>query len=231
MIRGTARFSRIASSPSCRRSRRLRYKHSLGQPFIYPRNDLDYCSNLLNMFFAVPCEGYQRRSGRGQGAGPAVDPARRPRAEREHLDRAPGRQHRREPLCGDLRRRRGAVGSRARRRERGGAGDARGDRHGRQHPEVPGHGQGQVQTLPADGLRPPRLQEFRSAREDHPRDLPRGAREARSRPTIRCSNWRCGSRRSRSRTNISSPASSIRTSISIPASSTAHSASRARCSP
>jgi citrate synthase len=34
------------------------YKHSLGQPFVYPRNDLDYCSNLLNMFFAVPCENY-----------------------------------------------------------------------------------------------------------------------------------------------------------------------------
>src|SRR5208282_3227879 len=34
------------------------HKHSLGQPFIYPRNDLDYCSNLLNMFFAVPCEAY-----------------------------------------------------------------------------------------------------------------------------------------------------------------------------
>jgi citrate synthase len=34
------------------------YKHSLGQPFIYPRNDLDYGSNLLHMFFAVPCEQY-----------------------------------------------------------------------------------------------------------------------------------------------------------------------------
>ena len=34
------------------------YKHSLGQPFIYPRNDLDYCANLLHMFFAVPCEPY-----------------------------------------------------------------------------------------------------------------------------------------------------------------------------
>ena len=34
------------------------YKHSIGQPFIYPRNDLDYCSNLLNMFFAVPAEPY-----------------------------------------------------------------------------------------------------------------------------------------------------------------------------
>ena len=34
------------------------HKHSVGQPFIYPRNDLDYCSNLLSMFFAVPCESY-----------------------------------------------------------------------------------------------------------------------------------------------------------------------------
>jgi citrate synthase len=34
------------------------YKHTLGQPFIYPRNDLKYCSNMLNMFFAVPCEPY-----------------------------------------------------------------------------------------------------------------------------------------------------------------------------
>jgi citrate synthase len=34
------------------------YKHSLGQPFVYPRNDLDYCSNLLHMFYSVPCEPY-----------------------------------------------------------------------------------------------------------------------------------------------------------------------------
>ncbi|MSQ91693.1 MAG: citrate synthase [Gammaproteobacteria bacterium] len=34
------------------------YKHTVGQPFIYPRNDLDYCSNMLHMFFAVPCESY-----------------------------------------------------------------------------------------------------------------------------------------------------------------------------
>ncbi len=34
------------------------YKHTLGQPVIYPRNDLRYCANMLNMFFAVPCEPY-----------------------------------------------------------------------------------------------------------------------------------------------------------------------------
>jgi citrate synthase len=34
------------------------YKHSVGQPFVYPRNDLDYCSNLLHMYYSVPCEPY-----------------------------------------------------------------------------------------------------------------------------------------------------------------------------
>jgi citrate synthase len=34
------------------------YKHSRGQPFIYPRNELNYCSNLLHMFFAVPSDTY-----------------------------------------------------------------------------------------------------------------------------------------------------------------------------
>mgnify|MGYP003622032153 FL=1 len=32
------------------------YKHMLGQPFVYPRNELDYCANMLRMFFAVPAE-------------------------------------------------------------------------------------------------------------------------------------------------------------------------------
>jgi len=35
------------------------YKHSLGQPFIYPLNRLDYCSNFLHMMFATPCEEYE----------------------------------------------------------------------------------------------------------------------------------------------------------------------------
>ncbi|MGD8339916.1 MAG: citrate synthase [Gammaproteobacteria bacterium] len=35
------------------------YKHSLGQPFVYPHNDLDYCSNLLRMFFSVPSDDYE----------------------------------------------------------------------------------------------------------------------------------------------------------------------------
>jgi len=35
------------------------YKHMLGQPFIYPRNDMDYCANMLRMFFAVPAGDYE----------------------------------------------------------------------------------------------------------------------------------------------------------------------------
>jgi citrate synthase len=35
------------------------YKHSIGQPFMYPRNDLGYVGNLLYMMFATPCEPYE----------------------------------------------------------------------------------------------------------------------------------------------------------------------------
>ena len=35
------------------------YKHSVGQPFVYPRNEFEYCSNLLNMFFALPTMDYR----------------------------------------------------------------------------------------------------------------------------------------------------------------------------
>ncbi len=36
----------------------MAYKYSVGQPFIYPKNDLDYSGNFLRMCFAVPCEEY-----------------------------------------------------------------------------------------------------------------------------------------------------------------------------
>jgi len=36
----------------------MAYKYSTGQPFIYPRNDLDFAANFLHMCFAVPCEPY-----------------------------------------------------------------------------------------------------------------------------------------------------------------------------
>lgn len=35
------------------------FKKSIGQPFVYPQNDLSYTANFLQMMFAVPCEPYQ----------------------------------------------------------------------------------------------------------------------------------------------------------------------------
>ena len=36
----------------------MAYKYSIGQPFVYPRNDLDYAANFLHMCFSVPAEEY-----------------------------------------------------------------------------------------------------------------------------------------------------------------------------
>ena len=35
------------------------YKYTIGQPLVYPRNDLDYASNFLSMCFSVPAEDYK----------------------------------------------------------------------------------------------------------------------------------------------------------------------------
>src|SRR3974390_38326 len=37
----------------------MAYKYSIGQPFVYPKNDLDYATNFLRMCFGVPCEEYK----------------------------------------------------------------------------------------------------------------------------------------------------------------------------
>ena len=37
----------------------MAYKYNMGQPFIYPRNDLGYTANFMRMMFAVPAEDYQ----------------------------------------------------------------------------------------------------------------------------------------------------------------------------
>ncbi len=39
----------------------MAYKYSVGQPFVSPRNDLDYAANFLHMTFAVPAEEYKIR--------------------------------------------------------------------------------------------------------------------------------------------------------------------------
>jgi citrate synthase len=37
----------------------MAYKYSIGQPFVYPDNELDYCENFLNMCFSVPAQKYK----------------------------------------------------------------------------------------------------------------------------------------------------------------------------
>src|SRR4051812_33073282 len=37
----------------------MAYKYTIGQPFVYPKNDLKFAENFLNMCFAVPCEEYK----------------------------------------------------------------------------------------------------------------------------------------------------------------------------
>lgn len=54
--REIAAFRLIAKMPTIAAAA---YKYSIGQPFVYPRNDLDYASNFLHMCFSVPAEEYQ----------------------------------------------------------------------------------------------------------------------------------------------------------------------------
>ncbi len=37
----------------------MAYKYSIGQPFMYPKNDLSYTANFMRMMFATPCEDYE----------------------------------------------------------------------------------------------------------------------------------------------------------------------------
>ncbi|NVJ70391.1 MAG: citrate (Si)-synthase [Alphaproteobacteria bacterium] len=37
----------------------MAYKYTIGQPFVYPRNDLSYAGNFLHMMFSVPAEEYE----------------------------------------------------------------------------------------------------------------------------------------------------------------------------
>ncbi|CTQ50578.1 citrate synthase [Jannaschia donghaensis] len=53
--REVATFRLIAKVPTIAA---MAYKYSIGQPFVYPRNDLDYASNFLHMCFSVPAQEY-----------------------------------------------------------------------------------------------------------------------------------------------------------------------------
>src|SRR4026209_2784603 len=54
--RVTSAFSLIAKMPTIVA---MSYKYSIGQPFMYPKNDLSYTANFMRMMFAVPAEEYK----------------------------------------------------------------------------------------------------------------------------------------------------------------------------
>jgi len=54
--REVAAFRMIAKMPTIAAAC---YKYSVGEPFVYPRNSLNYCGNLLHMMFSVPAEEYE----------------------------------------------------------------------------------------------------------------------------------------------------------------------------
>lgn len=54
--REVSAFRMIAKVPTLAA---MSYKYSIGQPFIYPDNTLNYAENFLHMMFATPCEKYK----------------------------------------------------------------------------------------------------------------------------------------------------------------------------
>src|SRR3979490_1019995 len=156
----------------------MAYKYSVGQPFMYPKNDLSYTGNFMRMMFAVPAEDYK------------VSPVLVRALDRifilhaDHEQNASTSTVRLAGSSGANPLARIAAGSArpggaAAGRGPGAPDEARRDRLRFPHPRIHQALEGQERLLPPDGLRPPGLQELRSARQDHAEDLPRGLERAR----------------------------------------------------
>jgi citrate synthase len=151
----------------------MAYKYSMGQPYMYPKNKLNYAANFMHMMFATPCEDYESNDVLVR----AID-----RIFILHADHEQNASTSTVRLCGSSGTNPFAaiaagvpVGPGAWRRQRGGAQYAGGDpANGRrgQNQRIHQAGQGQKLGNQAHGLWPPRLQKLRPARQAHARDLP-----------------------------------------------------------
>jgi citrate synthase len=206
------------------------YKHSLGQPFVYPRNDLSYCANMLHMFYSVPCEAY------------ALDPLAVQALDLLLILHADHEQNASTSTV----RLAGSTGTNPYSAISAGVSALWGPAHGGANEAVLEMLEeiGSVENIPSflarvkDKNSNVRLMGFghrvyknfdpraRIIREMCHKVLARRWAAA----TTRCSSSRNDSRKWRCRTNTSLRASSTRTSISTQASSTALSVFRARCS-
>ena len=196
----------------------MAFKYTIGQPFMYPKNSLSFAENFLHMCFAVPCEEYK------------INPVLADALDKIFILHA---DHEQNASTSTVR----IAGSSGANPfaciaagiaclwgpAHGGANEAAlamlvRHRHGRQDSRLHQAGEGQEQRSPPDGLRPPSLQELRSARQDHAEDVSRGA--GGNRPRRRSdAQGRDGTGKDRAAAiSISSTASSIRTSTSIRAS-------------
>ncbi len=81
MVRLMAKLKTIAA---------FAYKKSVGQPFIYPRNDLSFSADLLHMMFAVPSETYEVPKVLEDALDLLFDSARRSRTELQHFNSKDG---------------------------------------------------------------------------------------------------------------------------------------------
>ena len=115
----------------------MAYKYSVGQPFVYPRNDLSYSGQLPAHDVLGAGRGIRDQSGAREGGRPHPDAPCRPRAERLDLDGPPRRLLGRQPVRLHRRRHRLAVGPEPRRRQRGRHQHAERDRRQAEHPGLP----------------------------------------------------------------------------------------------
>ena len=135
----------------------MAYKYSVGQPFVYPRNDLSYTANFLRMTFSVPAEDY------------IPDPVIVDAMDKIFILHADHEQNASTSTvrlagssgCQSVRLHRGGhclpVGSGPWRRKRSRAQHAARNRHGGSHPRIYRPRQEQGRSVPPDGLWPSRL--------------------------------------------------------------------------
>ena len=200
------------------------HKMTIGRPMEYPDPKLSYCRNFLHMMFSKPHHRYEPspevvkalsqflilHADHEQNC--STSTVRMVGSSGANLFASVS-----AGVCAPL----GAVPRRGQHRRHR---DARQDPPGGREPQVHRR-EGEEPEVPAHGLRPPRLQELRSPRQDPRADGREAAGHAgRRRPAAR--HRRGAGRRSRSPTSTSSSGSSTPTSTSTRGSSSGRSASR-----
>jgi citrate synthase len=152
------------------------YKYSLGQPFVYPRNDLSYAGKLPAHDVQHPVRDQTDQPCAGQGHGSHLDPARRPRTERFDVHRTPAGSSGANPFACIAAGIACTVGACTRRRQRSRTDHARRNQNDVSNIDTfIAKAKDKNDSVQTDGLRSPRVQEPRPTRHRHEKDLRRSA--------------------------------------------------------